>query len=227
MRLLKASEYVLALMGLSALGYSTCTYLLARTYQLMKGREFSRTLRAAAAPSTETRPFSQPDLRKREEGAVIGNLTIPRLGLSSIVIEGDSDPDLELAPGHVPETSLPGEGGNVAIAGHRDTFFRPLRLIGKNDTITIATLGGEYAYRVVSTEIVKPDRVQVLGPTKTETLTLITCYPFYFVGPAPQRFIVRAERIEPDATSRPTVEGIPDASRSSWHASDRSRQVSP
>lgn len=81
------------------------------------------------------------------------------------------------------------------MAGHRDTFFRPLHRIRKNDAITVTTLNGEFGYRVVSTEIVGPEDVQVLYSTKNETLTLITCYPFNFVGPAPKRFIVRAERL--------------------------------
>jgi sortase A len=83
----------------------------------------------------------------------------------------------------------------VGVAGHRDTFFRPLRNIQPNDIITLTTLRGAYRYRVVSTKIVRPDNVAVLDPDGTEVLTLVTCYPFYFVGPAPDRFIVRAERV--------------------------------
>jgi sortase A len=100
-----------------------------------------------------------------------------------------------VAPGHIPGTPLPGQSGNVTIAGHRDTFFRPLRLIRKNDTMKLTTLRGEDQYRVVSTDIVAPDDIHVLYPTGRNTLTLVTCYPFYYVGPAPRRFIVRAERV--------------------------------
>jgi sortase A len=125
---------------------------------------------------------------------VIGSLTIPRLGLSTIVVEGAGDRELKLAAGHIPGTSLPGQAGNVGIAAHRDTFFRPLRRIRKDDAIVLTTLNGKFGYRVVSTDIVTPDDVQVLFPAKTETLTLVTCYPFNFVGSAPQRFIVRAQR---------------------------------
>jgi len=109
------------------------------------------------------------------------------------VIEGDDAADLKLAPGHIPGTALPGQHGNIGIAAHRDTFFRPLRFIRKGDLIGLTTLTGTYRYRVVSTQIVTPDDVQVLGPTKTDTLTLVTCYPFYYVGSAPKRFILRAE----------------------------------
>jgi sortase A len=90
---------------------------------------------------------------------------------------------------------LPGQLGNVAITAHRDTFFRPLRKIQTDDVITLTTLQGVYRYRVVSTKIVSPQDVEVLDSTDGEVLTLVTCYPFYFVGAAPNRFIVRAERV--------------------------------
>ena len=90
---------------------------------------------------------------------------------------------------------MPGQPGNVGIAGHRDTFFRPLRNIQRDDIITLTTLRGEYRYRVVSTKMVSPADVAVLNPDGKEILTLVTCYPFYFVGSAPKRFIVRAARV--------------------------------
>jgi sortase A len=130
---------------------------------------------------------------------LIGRIDIPRLALSVIVMEGTSSKTLRRAAGHISGTALPGQPGNVGISGHRDTFFRPLRNIEANDTITVTTMAGEYRYRVRSTRIVEPDDVTVLAPSDdpgdNETLTLVTCYPFYFVGPAPKRFIVRAERI--------------------------------
>jgi sortase A len=126
---------------------------------------------------------------------VIGLLDIPRLGLSVMVVEGAGSANLRRAAGHIPGTALPGQQGNVGISAHRDTFFRPLRNIRQNDVITVSTLLGEYRYRVVSTSIVSPSDVAVLDPSGTEILTLVTCYPFYFVGSAPDRFIVRAERV--------------------------------
>jgi sortase A len=126
---------------------------------------------------------------------LIGRIEIPRFGLSVIVIEGTSDTTLRHAVGHIPGTALPGQPGNVGISGHRDTFFRPLRNIRRNDVITLVTLLGEYRYRVVSTKIVSPNDVEVLDPSGNEILTLVTCYPFYFIGSAPNRFIVRAERV--------------------------------
>jgi sortase A len=126
---------------------------------------------------------------------MIGRIDIPRLGLSVIVIEGVGATALRHAAGHIPGTAMPGQPGNVCISGHRDTFFRPLRHIRQDDIITVTTTLGEYRYRVLSTRIVRPSNVAVLAAGGNETLTLITCYPFYFVGPAPSRYIVRAERV--------------------------------
>jgi sortase A len=128
-------------------------------------------------------------------GGWIGRLQIPRLGLSVMLMEGDGTRTLRRAVGHIPGTPLPGHPGNTALSGHRDTFFRPLRNIRDDDVIVITTLQGEYRYRVMSTRIVAPDNVAVLDPGTGEILTLVTCYPFYFVGAAPNRFIVRAERL--------------------------------
>jgi sortase A len=126
---------------------------------------------------------------------LLGRMEIPRLGVSVIVAEGTDEATLRRAGGHIQGTSFPGQPGNVGIAGHRDTLFRPLRNIRRNDVITVTTLAGEYRYRVVSTEIVSPSDVTVLQSDGHEILTLVTCYPFYFVGPAPDRFIVRAVRV--------------------------------
>jgi sortase A len=110
-------------------------------------------------------------------------------------MEGTDRKTLRRAVGHIPTTPLPGQPGNVVITGHRDTFFRGLRNIHKDDEITLTTLHGIYRYRVELTEVVQPQDIAVLGPSKDSILTLVTCYPFYYVGPAPKRFIVRAHRI--------------------------------
>jgi sortase A len=136
-----------------------------------------------------------PRLPAIATGGLIGRIDIQRLGLSVIVVEGITSKALRRAAGHISGTALPGQPGNVGISAHRDTFFRPLRNIKQNDVITLTTLLGEYRYRVVSTKIVGPNDVAVLEPSGQEVLTLVTCYPFYFVGSAPDRFIVRAERI--------------------------------
>jgi LPXTG-site transpeptidase (sortase) family protein len=112
-----------------------------------------------------------------------------------MVLEGDGDDVLGEAAGHVPATALPGGPGNVAIAGHRDTFFRALRNIRRDDEITVATTSGTFRYRVESLDRVKPQDVQVLKASDHPTLTLITCYPFNYIGPAPMRFVVAAKEI--------------------------------
>ena len=135
------------------------------------------------------------DLAAVVPDGLIGRMEVVRLGVTVMVVEGTSDKTLRRAVGHIAGTALPGQIGNVGIAGHRDTFFRPLRNIRADDIILLSTLRGEYRYRVVSTRIVSPDNISVLDSDSHEVLTLVTCYPFYFLGSAPDRFIVRAERI--------------------------------
>ncbi len=121
-------------------------------------------------------------------------LRIPKIRLEVPVLPGTDDFALNRAVGHVDDTALPGTDGNSGIAGHRDGFFRGLKDIGPGDAIELETLRGKEVYHVERTWVVAPEDVSVLGPTSTRSLTLITCYPFYQVGPAPQRFIVRAVR---------------------------------
>lgn len=139
----------------------------------------------------------QPEVSKALiPGELIGRVDIPRLKLSAAVAEGDDDKTLGKAVGHLPDTPLPWERqGNVGLAAHRDGLFRALEGIRLNDDVRIVTSRGEFHYRVRKTHIVNPDDVWVLAPTVNPTITLITCYPFSFVGNAPQRFIVQAELV--------------------------------
>ena len=113
--------------------------------------------------------------------------------MSAIVREGDDAATLRHAVGHIPDTAMPGEQGNAGLAGHRDTFFRGLKSIREGDRITMTTTQGVLEYTVRDTSVVDPDDVSVLRPTGRRTLTLVTCYPFYYIGSAPRRFIVQAE----------------------------------
>jgi sortase A len=124
-------------------------------------------------------------------------LRIPRLGIVVPVLPGVDELTLNRAVGAIPGTAAPGEAGNVGIAGHRDGFFRGLKDIATGDSLELETLTGRQEYRVTSIRIVDPAAVEVLAPTPQPALTLVTCYPFYFVGNAPQRFIVRAEALSP------------------------------
>ena len=120
-----------------------------------------------------------------------------------MVREGIGEKTLRVALGHVPGTALPGTPGNVAVAGHRDTLFRPLRLIRREDLIRLESLFGTYTYRVEKTEIVWPRNVSVLRLGQQPELTLVTCYPFYYVGAAPKRFVVRARQISANPSPTP------------------------
>jgi sortase A len=128
-------------------------------------------------------------------GDVVAEIDIPRLDLSVVVFEGDDAGILEKGAGHIPGTALPSGSGNIGIAAHRDTYFRPLRAIHANDVITLKTQAGTSRYAVTETEIVPPSDVGVLAPASGRDLTLVTCYPFYYVGSAPKRFIVHARKI--------------------------------
>ena len=144
-------------------------------------------------------PAEKPPMPKM----LIGRLQIPRLQLTAMVREGADESTLRRAVGHIPGTALPGKLGNVALAGHRDTFFRGLRNIRKNDAIDFQTENGTYRYQVESTRIVGPRDIGVLAAAGSPSLTLVTCYPFYYVGSAPKRFVVRATQV---ATNRLTLQ---------------------
>src|SRR5512140_1751292 len=126
------------------------------------------------------------------EGSLVGRIDIPRLDLSAIVFEGTSDDTLARGVGHLRGSAIPGARGNLVLAGHRDTFFRELRDIRQGDQVSVKAPDGEYQYSVDSTAIVQPTQTEVLRPSNGATLTLITCYPFNYIGSAPERFIVRA-----------------------------------
>jgi sortase A len=181
------------------LGYCGFVVLDAWIFQNHEDGEFERLLaehQAATGQKLQAASAASPKISPQAVmGALIGRIEIPRVGISVMVVEGVGGKTLRRAVGHIPGTSLPGDPGNVGISGHRDTFFRPLRNIRENDIITLTTPFGTYRYRVVSTKIVTPHDVGVLDAGANEILTLVTCYPFYFVGAAPDRFIVRAERV--------------------------------
>ena len=123
-------------------------------------------------------------------------LRIPKIRLEVPVLPGTDDFTLNRAVGHIEDTSRPGTDGNSGIAGHRDGFFRGLKDIGPDDVIELETVRGKEVYRVERIWVVDPEDVSVLDATPTRSLTLVTCYPFYHVGPAPQRYIVRAVRAD-------------------------------
>jgi sortase A len=138
--------------------------------------------------------FTEAAAPRLSEGDLVGKLEIPRLGLSVMIMEGVADKTLRLGGGHIPGTAYPGAPGNSGFAAHRDTFFRKLRNVRKDDVIHFTTRSTKLSYRVASTAVVDPSDTGVLRPTARETITLVTCFPFYYVGPAPRRFVVHAVR---------------------------------
>jgi sortase A len=187
--LLRCVEYTLIILGMVALGYSGWVSVESVLYQSFENRELEKIL--AAAPPQPSRHASAP-ARLVAPGSAIGRIEIPRLGVTAIVRAGSDTRTLQLAVGHIPGTAYPGEGGNVGLAGHRDTFFRRLRDIQPDDAIHLVTPDGRFTYRVQRTNIVQPSDTWVLDATTQPALTLVTCYPFSYVGAAPERFVVRA-----------------------------------
>jgi sortase A len=198
-RIARRAAPVLLACGVAALGFAAYVVIGARVYQFAERERLDRAREDAAAVSRvagATTP-SAVAAPVPTDGASIGEIQIPRLGLRAMVVQGESAPILRHGVGHLSDTALPGEEGNVVLAGHRDTFFRPLSGVRDGDSITLKTRDGEFEYVVESTSVVVPSAVEVLEPTGGRTLTLITCYPFSYIGAAPNRFIVRArQRVE-------------------------------
>jgi sortase A len=178
----RGAAYVFLMFGIAALGYAGYVLVDAHRYQAHEKSRFENVSR-----SDGPHPVTQ--------GGVIGEMDIPRLGFATMVVQGDSPRILLRAVGHMPESPLPWESGNVALAGHRDSFFRPLRNIRSGDAITLKTVNGDFQYEVESTEVVPASDVHVLDASSGRTLTLVTCFPFYYVGSAPDRFVVRARAV--------------------------------
>jgi sortase A len=187
---LERAERILIAVAIVAFGHFS--YVRAETYlyQRFENRELNRILHSRQASETPSGAdaFAAPPQR----GALIGRIEIPRLKVSAVVFAGSDAQTLQRAVGHVPGTAIPGAAGNVGLAGHRDTFFRRLQDVKPDDEVIVTTLNGTFRYRVDGTSIVEPTDVWVLDPTPGRVLTLITCYPFTYLGSAPQRFIVRA-----------------------------------
>jgi sortase A len=128
-------------------------------------------------------------------GELLGKISIARLGISAIVAEGVDDKTLRHAVGHFPQSSFPDQPGNVALAGHRDTFFRGLSRLRVKDIVMLETAHGKFEYEVIRTAVVSPSHVEYARSSSPSDLTLVTCFPFHYVGPAPNRFVVQAVRI--------------------------------
>jgi sortase A len=181
-RILRGACYFFLALGLLALGYAGFVFADSYAYQALEMKKFE-------PPGLLYEPHILA------EGELIGEIQVPRLGLKVMVVQGDSRANLRRAVAHLSKSALPGEWGNVALAGHRDTFFRPLRDICLGDEIRFKTRQRSFDYLVESIEVVAPTDIRVLESSTGHDLTLLTCFPFYYVGPAPKRFVVRAREV--------------------------------
>ncbi|HEY1526601.1 MAG TPA: class D sortase [Candidatus Angelobacter sp.] len=185
-------QYIFLTLGLLALGYCAKSLTQAWLYQRWALQRMEKQVSYRAATAGQQNKTSSGGLG---EMSPIGRLEISRVHISAVVAEGTSQRVLSRAIGHAVGTALPGQTGNVTLAAHRDTFFRHLGDVRSGDIIELKEPGHEYRYQVRFTAVVGPKDTWVLEPTGKETLTLLTCYPFHFVGPAPDRFVIRARRI--------------------------------
>jgi sortase A len=193
-RVLHLLEWVCATAGfLCLLWYGTITFRAAQFQRSESARLDQVVEQQRAERPTIERPRTSS--AKTADHVVIGRLQIPRVNLSVMVVNGDDEATLQVAAGHLPDTPLPWELGNSAVAGHRDSFFRPLSKIKLHDTLILKTPHGEFHYAVSSLRVVEPNDLSVLAQNGRSSLTLVTCYPFSFVGRAPKRFIVRADHV--------------------------------
>lgn len=220
-----SAPLLLFAVGVSALGYCSYVMLDARYFQNAQSRQFDSALLAAHAASEadlDAHPAGVTDLAgttplmpafveaddvaeaggaTKSSAAVafenlpLGRIEIASLGLTAMIEEGTGRQTLQRGVGHIVGTSLLGQSGNIGLAGHRDTFFRKLRNIHEGDEITLTTLGGSFVYRVDLISIVEPQESEVLRDSGENLLTLVTCYPFSYVGPSPKRFIVRGRQV--------------------------------
>lgn len=185
---LRCAQRIFLGLGIALVAYAGGTTAYAGIYQRYHLWTFQQEI---AAPESSKEPAREEE-RDLKEGDVVARLEVPRLGITVMVLQGTSEETLKVGAGHVPGTPHPGAEGNAAIAAHRDTFFRKLEGIIPGDIIRYVTVRRTYEYAVDSTEVVDPEDTRPMESRGRSELTLITCYPFYFVGAAPKRFIVHA-----------------------------------
>jgi sortase A len=185
---LRWTQRVLLVLGCLAVTYAAFTLIYAQIYQQAADNSLNEQSRAE-----KTYGVSLPHAVARE-GDVLGRIEIPRLGVAVAVLEGTKSRTLRLGAGHIEGTPFPGEPGTSGIAGHRDTFFRRLKDIRSGDEIRLQTTKGITYYEVDWIQIVAPRDTSVLSSTAKSAITLVTCYPFRYIGSAPERYAVHAHQ---------------------------------
>ena len=183
---------VLIILGALLLVYVSWQYGSMYLEQQRLAREWQRQQQSLPAPNAAAIPSAKPV--SADDG--LTRLTVPKINLDSVIVEGTSRHALLLGPGHLKDTPVPGDDGNAVISGHRDTFFRHLHELEKGDELLVQRGGRTFHYQVIGKKIVKPTDVSVIAPTKDAEMTLITCYPTYFIGPAPDRLVVFTKLID-------------------------------
>jgi sortase A len=199
---LRVVERALMAVGLGLLGWTAAVIGEAAVLQRLGERQLEEMISRAAPigsrARTEREGPSTFRARPPVRGELLGRVELPRLGLRAVFLEGIEETTLRRAVGHIPDTGLPGTAGTVGLAAHRDSYFRALKDVRVGDELFVTTPLGRFRYVVSGTWIVRPEDTWVLSPTRHESVTLVTCYPFRYIGLAPQRFIVRADRRDED-----------------------------
>jgi len=190
----------------AAIGIWVWSYAHRAIEQKRDEQTFNRQQKAppAQSPTAPAKPLP-PRLK---HGDVVARLMIQKINLRAMIREGADSSTLDVALGHISGTAMPGQKGNVGVAGHRDTIFRRLGQVAKNDQIQLQTLSGTYTYQVDDMQIVTPKNVSVLLPGRGAQLTLVTCYPFNFIGSAPKRYIVKAHLVSRITGEPPTTPAV-------------------
>lgn len=197
---------VLILVGACTLVFWAWNWFQAPLYQYVQRTQFATTEEPSAVPASQSNNQPSAAIPKaprlhsvlpglfRPDPQVIGRLDMPEVGLSVMIREGVDDDTLRKAAGHLPSSVLPGQPGNFVLLGHRDTLFRPLRGINRGDSLNIQTKEAHFTYVVDSLEVTSPDAVRIdSGPEPSATL--ITCFPFTYIGPAPRRLVIHARLV--------------------------------
>jgi sortase A len=183
----KVLSLALTIVGIGLLAYVSAEYW--SMYRAQRSLEAQWERQSAVAAQASGQPVLSPE-------DLLTRVSIPKINLDAIVVEGAGRKQLSIGPGHITTTALPGESGNSVITGHRDTFFRHIYELNKGDDIVVRRNGQTFHYEVTGKKVVHPEDISVLDPTSDGQLTLITCYPIYYIGPAPQRLVVFSKLVE-------------------------------
>jgi LPXTG-site transpeptidase (sortase) family protein len=160
------------------------------------GTQYSRMYAEQHRLAKQWQQQNEPGATPAPADDGLTKLVIPKINLDAIVVEGTTRRQLLLGPGHMRETPAPGEVGNSVITAHRDTFFRHIYELNKGDILEVRRSGKTYTYEVTGKKVTDPEDLSVLRSSKDKRLTLITCYPTYYIGPAPDRLVVFAKMVE-------------------------------